>query len=204
MAAATLVSALGFLFSANQLNDLCFLLAFPTLFILLGYSYCKRFTRWSHVVLGLALGIAPVGACLAIRGSFDRDTIACVALGFAVLCWTAGFDILYACQDRDHDLRAGLRSVPERYGIAKALVIARCFHALVPLFLVTAGLIANLHFIYALGLVLCVLLLIHEHRLVHARDLSRLQTAFFAVNVAISVIMMLAIALDVTLHQSHA
>jgi 4-hydroxybenzoate polyprenyltransferase len=203
MAVATIAAVALFFLASHQLNELCFYLAFPTLVVLLGYSYCKRFTSLSHVVLGIALGLSPVGAYLAVRGAFDQGSLAAIGLGLCVLAWTAGFDIMYACQDMEHDRALNLRSIPARLGIPRSLVLARWFHGAVPLLLVLSGALGDLRWIYFGGVIVSTLLLIYEHRLVRADDLSRLQTAFFGVNVAIALVTMTALILDLLLLQSH-
>lgn len=187
-----LVVAAGGLFVASAwfLNDLCGRLSLPVLALVLSYSYCKRFTSLSHLVLGACLGLSPPGAYLAARGVFDEGFAASVLLGLAVVAWTAGFDILYACQDVDHDRREGLRSIPAHHGVRAALGAARILHAVVPLSLLgvffTAGFGAP--FLVAVGLVAS--LLVYEHLLVSADDLSRVGTAFFQVNVAVSLVVL--------------
>ena len=188
-----------FVLSAWQLNPLCGWLSLPTLGVLLGYSLCKRFTSFSHYVLGVALGLSPLGAYLAVRGSFDFGALAAACLGCAVLFWTAGFDILYACQDLDHDRSEGLHSLPSRLGIAKALVVARISHGVVPLFLLFGAGWGGLGMIYLSGVAVVTALLIYEHRLVRAEDLSRVGKAFLQVNIAISLVMMVAVLGDLLL-----
>ncbi len=167
-----------------MLNPLCLALSPVALAIVFGYSYTKRFTPFSHLVLGLALGIAPVGAWLAVRGSFAPEPI---VLGSAVLCWVAGFDTIYACQDADFDRKEGLRSLPAWLGIARALVAAEALH------LAAVGLLASLywltplHPIYLVGVAGVAALLAYEHSLVRADDLSRVDLAFFTLNGWISV-----------------
>jgi 4-hydroxybenzoate polyprenyltransferase len=171
--AATLVVA------AAMLNPLCLLLSPVALLIVFGYSYTKRFTTFSHVFLGLALAVAPVGAWLAIRGRFEAPP---VVLGFAVLFWVAGFDTIYACQDEAFDRAEGLHSLPARFGIGRALVIARLFHVMAVALLAAVYVLAPLHPLYLAGVAVVAALLIYEHSLVHAEDLSRIDAAFFTVN----------------------
>ncbi len=152
----------------------------PVLLVLCGYSYTKRFTRWSHLVLGVSIALAPPAAWIAIRPE-TLGAAAALLMG-AVLCWIAGFDILYACQDIEFDRRAGLHSLPARLGIAPALRIARGLHGLTVACLVGVGLSAGLGWLYGIGLALVALLLIVEHALVRADDLSRINLAFFTVN----------------------
>jgi 4-hydroxybenzoate polyprenyltransferase len=171
--AATLVVA------AAMLNPLCLALSPVALLIVFGYSYTKRFTALSHVFLGLALAVAPVGAWLAIRGRFEAPP---VVLGLAVLFWVAGFDTIYACQDEAFDRAEGLHSLPARFGIGRALVIARLFHVAAVALLAAVYALAPLHPIYLAGVGVVAALLIYEHSLVHADDLSRIDAAFFTVN----------------------
>ena len=177
-----------FLLSAWQLNPLALKLAPVALLILFFYSFTKRFTSWSHLVLGFALGISPAAAWIAVTGSLDpRMLILCAA----VTLWVGGFDVLYACQDVDYDRRAGLFSVPKRFGIANALWIARVMH------LGVVALLASLAASFALpwpawaGIAVVAVLLAYEHSLVKADDLSKLDAAFFKVNGYISLLFLL-------------
>ena len=193
------MSSAIFVFSAWQLNRLAFLLSPVALAILLLYSYTKRWTRWSHVVLGFALGIAPAAAWIAIRGSLDPRILFLTA---AVTFWVAGFDVLYACQDYDFDQEAGLHSLPRYCGIANALWIARLFH-LSMLFLLAALVWAfNLGGLAIVGVFVVFLLLAYEHSLVSKDDLSKLNAAFFTMNGIISVIFFVFLALDLLLRRS--
>ncbi len=171
--AATLVVA------SAMLNPLCLALSPLALLIVFGYSYTKRFTALSHLLLGLALGVAPVGAWLAIRGRFEP---APVVLGLAVLFWVAGFDTIYACQDEAFDRAEGLHSLPARLGAARALVLARLFHAVAVTLLAAVYTLAPLHPVYLAGVAALAGLLAYEHSLVRADDLSRIDAAFFTVN----------------------
>jgi len=177
--AFVLLAVAAFVFAASQLNPLCLLLAPVALLIVLGYSYTKRFTALAHLVLGLALGIAPVGAWLAVRGAFAVEPL---VLGLAVTCWVAGFDIIYACQDVDFDRQAGLRSIPARLGVARALGVARGLHLVTVAFLAWLYVLTPLHAFYLGGVALVAGLLAYEHTLVRASDLSRVNAAFFTVN----------------------
>ncbi len=185
--AFAVASAALFLLAAVMLNRLTLLLAPVALASVLFYSYTKRFTSLSHVVLGWCLAIAPTGAWIAVRGAIDSAVP--LVLSLVVLLWTAGFDVLYACQDYDFDRRAGLRSIPARVGIARALWIARALHlgafaALVALYRLT-----GLGTLALVGVVATGALLVHQHRLVRADDLSRLNAAFFTANAFVSVIL---------------
>jgi 4-hydroxybenzoate polyprenyltransferase len=196
MVAAVLVSAAGFVVAAWSLNPLCGVLALPTLALVLGYSYTKRVTSLSHFVLGAALGLAPIGAYLAVTGAFGPATAGMMLLAAAVLFWTAGFDILYACQDVEHDRSSGLFSVPARLGVARALVVSRACHALVLFLLALAARALGLGIVFSMGVVVTGLLLAIEHRMVRADDLSNVPTAFFRLNVLVSVVVMVAVVAD--------
>lgn len=174
-----LVSAAALVFAAAMLNPLCRTLSPVALAIVFAYSYTKRFTALSHLVLGLSLGIAPVGAWLAVRGTFD---LAPLVLGLAVMAWVAGFDTIYACQDVEFDRRSGLHSIPARLGVAAALQVARVLHVLAVLLLAAVYALAPLHAVYLAGVAGVALLLVYEHSLVRADDLSRVDAAFFTVN----------------------
>jgi len=176
--AATLVVA------AAMLNPLCLALSPVALLVVLGYSYTKRFTALSHVFLGLALAVAPMGAWLAIRGRFEAPP---VVLGLAVLFWVAGFDTIYAGQDEVFDRAEGLHSLPARLGTRRALALARLFHVIAVALLAAVYALAPLHPIYLAGVGVVAGLLVYEHSLVHADDLSRIDAAFFTVNGWISV-----------------
>jgi 4-hydroxybenzoate polyprenyltransferase len=178
------LSAAALVGAAAMLNPLCLALSPVALAIVFGYSYTKRFTAFSHGFLGLALAIAPVGAWLAIRGSFAWPP---VVLGLAVLLWVAGFDTIYACQDAAHDRSVGLRSLPARWGIRAALVAARAFHAGAVVLLASLYALVPLHPVYLAGVGGVAALLAYEHSLVRHDDLSRVNAAFFTVNGWISV-----------------
>jgi 4-hydroxybenzoate polyprenyltransferase len=187
-----------FVFAAAQLNRLSLLLSPVALAIVLGYSYTKRFTRWSHLVLGFALGIAPAAAWIAVRGSLDPRILLLTA---AVTFWVGGFDVLYSCQDYDFDCAAGLHSLPRTFGIRRALLLARGFHiAMLALLALT---VATFHLgaIAIAGVVLVAALLGWEHALVKATDLSRLNAAFFTMNGVISVVLFVFIAADLLRHR---
>ena len=182
--AFVLASAGLLVVAAARLNPLCLALSPLALAIVLGYSYTKRFTSLSHLVLGLALAVAPVGAWLGIRGRFAAEPL---VLGLAVLLWVAGFDTIYACQDAEFDRREGLHSLPARLGVARALLLARLFHALAVLLLLALYALTPLHPVYLVGLFGVTALLVYEHSLVRADDLSRVDVAFFTLNGWISV-----------------
>jgi 4-hydroxybenzoate polyprenyltransferase len=189
-------AALIFLLAAGALNPLCLRLAPVALGIVLIYSYTKRFTSLSHVVLGFALGIAPAAAWIAIRASLDPRILWLTA---AVTLWTAGFDIIYSCQDYEFDRNAGLFSLPRRLGIAGALWLSRLFHLGMLACLVALVHAFALGPVALLGVGVVASLLVWEHRLVHADDLSRVDAAFFTVNGWVSVLFFLFWSADVFL-----
>lgn len=175
-----LVTAIAlFEISAYRLNMLCFLLSPAALALILGYSYTKRFTSLCHLVLGFAIGIAPVGAWLAIRGTLDATP---VLLGAAVMLWIGGFDIIYALQDYDFDRQSPLHSLPKALGKAGALAVSRAMHVLMIGLLIVIGLHDGLHHLYFLGVSVVGALIIYEQCLVRPNDLRRLNLAFFTLN----------------------
>lgn len=178
------ISAAALVGAAAMLGPLCLALSPVALAIVFGYSYTKRFTALSHVVLGLALAAAPVGAWLAVRGSFSPVA---VVMGLAVLAWVAGFDIIYSCQDAAFDRGAGLHSLPARIGVRRALRAARGFHAAAIGFLAAVHPLADVHPSYLAGVAGIAGLLAYEHSLVKADDLSRVDAAFFTLNGWVSV-----------------
>jgi 4-hydroxybenzoate polyprenyltransferase len=194
-----IASCVAFVFAASRLNRLTFALSPIALLVVLLYSYTKRFTRWSHLVLGFALGIAPAGAWIAVRGSLDARILLLTA---AVTFWVAGFDVLYACQDYDFDSQAGLHSIPRYCGIARSLWIARLFHAAMLALLIGLVIAFNLGVLALIGVAAVAALLFYEHTLVRASDLSQLNAAFFTMNGVISIIFFAFIAGDVLLRKS--
>ncbi len=182
-----------FVLAAWQLNRLAFLLSPLALTILLLYSYTKRWTRWSHLVLGFALGIAPAAAWISVRGSLDPRILLLTA---AVTFWVGGFDVLYACQDLQFDQQAGLHSIPRYCGIGNALWIARAFHLFMLLLLASLVWVFGLGNFAVLGVIAVFLLLAYEHSLVSEDDLSRLNAAFFTMNGIIAVVFFVFLALD--------
>lgn len=192
-------AALIFIAAAGELNRLSLLLSPVALAVLLLYSYTKRWTRWSHVVLGFGLGMAPAAAWIAVRGSLDPRVL---LLTLAVTFWVAGFDVLYACQDYDFDRDSGLHSLPRYWGIGKALWIARLFHAAMLALLAALIWAFGLGWLAMLGVMVVLLLITYEHSLVSADDLSRLNAAFFTMNGIIAVIFFLFLGLDLLLHTS--
>jgi 4-hydroxybenzoate polyprenyltransferase len=186
--AFTFASAALLAISAWRLNRLALELSPVALAVLFLYSYTKRFTMWSHLVLGFCLGMSPAAAWIAITGALDpRMLILCAA----VTLWVGGFDVLYACQDLDFDRRAGLYSVPKRFGIARALLIARAMHVIMVALLAWLAASFSLPWPAWVGIAVIAALLAYEHSLVHADDLRRLNAAFFAVNGYISLLFLL-------------
>lgn len=190
------LNCVAFVITTWFINPLCFYLSFVALAVVLGYSYTKRFTSLCHLVLGLGLGLAPVGAWLAVTGSFHP---APVYLAVAVLCWVSGFDIIYALQDSEFDRSNALHSLPSRFGNRRALGISRSLHVASALFLLTAGLQAGLGPIYFTGCMVFILLLFTQHRLVKPNDLTRVNMAFFTANGLASILFFLFTLLDVLL-----
>ena len=184
----TVVAAGVFLFAAAMLNRLTLILAPVALASVLLYSFTKRWTLLSHVILGWCLAIAPTAAWIAVRGQIGSAVP--LLLSLVVLLWTAGFDVLYACQDVDFDRRESLHSIPARVGIANALWIARVLHAASFLALVSLYFLTNLGYVALLGVAVTGVLLLYQHHLVKANDLSRLNAAFFTTNAFVSVILL--------------
>jgi 4-hydroxybenzoate polyprenyltransferase len=192
--AAVGVASIVFLFSAAMLNPLCLALAPFALGWVLFYSYTKRFTRWAHLVLGFALAIAPVGAYLAIAGEWSDPPAALLVLAGAVLCWVAGFDILYSLQDEAFDRSEGLHSIPAALGARGAIVASRVLHALcVLLFFLSGVLFVGPGALFLLGAAMIAGMLAYEQSLVRADDLSRIDAAFFNINGAISILFLVMV-----------
>jgi 4-hydroxybenzoate polyprenyltransferase len=187
-AVAVTIASLMFFIAAWQLNLLCLALAPVALAWVLFYSYTKRFTRWSHLVLGVGLSIAPVGGYLAIAGQWSDPWWMLIALATAVATWVGGFDILYALQDVSFDRENGLFSVPAAFGEANALGIARGLHLATVAALAIAGIGAGAGIFYFSGVLVAGLLLLYEHSLVRADDFSKLDAAFFTMNGVISIV----------------
>jgi 4-hydroxybenzoate polyprenyltransferase len=193
------LSSVVFVIAAFELNRLAFLLSPVALAIILLYSYTKRWTRWSHLVLGLALGIAPAAAWIGVRGSLDPRILLLTA---AVTFWVAGFDVLYACQDYAFDEHAGLHSIPRYCGIARSLWIARSLHMIMLVLLALLIFAFGLGPLSTIGVAAVFLLLGYEHSLVSKDDLSKLNAAFFTMNGVIAVVFFIFLALDLTLRHS--
>lgn len=187
----TVVMAVAFIFAASRLNRATLLLSPVALAVVFLYSYTKRVTRWSHLVLGLALGIAPAAAWIAIRGTLDPRVI---VLTVAVLFWVGGFDVLYACQDFAHDRSAGLHSIPEAWGIDAAFRMARAMHIIMLCLMFWLVKLFALNVIGWVGIVAVGGLLLYEHLIVSPKDMRRLNAAFFTLNGVISMVFFLFIA----------
>lgn len=185
---AVVIASIVFFLAAWQLNPLCLALAPFGLGWVLLYSYTKRFTRWSHLVLGIGLSIAPVGGYLAITGHWSDPWWMLIALAIAVATWVGGFDILYALQDVAFDRENGLYSVPAAYGEANALGIARVLHLTTVAALAIAGIGAGAGAVYFAGVLVAGILLLYEHSLVKSDDFTRLDAAFFTMNGVISIV----------------
>ena len=196
VSAFVVISCGIFVLAASQLNRLTLVLSPVALAIVLLYSYSKRFTRWSHLFLGFALGIAPAAAWIAVRGSLDPRILLLTA---AVTFWVGGFDVIYACQDFDFDRSHGLHSLPRHLGIHTALWMARVFHLAMLGLLVALVLVFGLGKLAAMGVIAVAALLAYEHSLVRHDDLSKLNAAFFTMNGVISVVFFLFIGADLLL-----
>lgn len=178
-----------FLLASYSLNWLTFALSPVALLFVLGYSYAKRFTAFAHLILGIALAISPSAAWIAVRGSLNDEVP--ILLSVLVLMWTSGFDVLYACQDFEFDRKAGLRSIPARFGIKNSLMIARIFHFQAFIVLILLYLVTGLGWLPLAGVIAVGALLVYQHTLVKANDLSRMNAAFFTTNAFVSVILLL-------------
>ena len=193
----TAVSAALLVLAAYELNGLAFKLSPLALATLLLYSYTKRFTWFSHLILGICLGMAPVAAWIALRGNIDAGVL---LLGAAVALWVAGFDIIYACQDVEFDRAAGLHSFPRHYGIAAALYASAGLHLVMMVLLILTACLENLGWVAGAGLGAVAVLLAYEHSLVKPGDLSRVNAAFFTINGYISLLFFVTWAADILIH----
>ena len=193
VASFTVLMAVLFVYASSRLNLLTLELSPLALLVVLAYSYMKRITRWSHVVLGLALGIAPSAAWIAVRGSLSARIVVLTAI---VILWVGGFDVLYACQDFEHDRRVGLKSVPQAFGLEKAFWIARSMHVGMVLLLFVLAHLFGMGWIAGVGFGIVGALLLYEHLVISPSDLSRMNAAFFTLNGIISVVFFLAVAGD--------
>jgi len=192
----TILASIAFLFGAYKLNPLTTELSPAALGIVLIYSYMKRVTRWSHLVLGLALGISPAAAWIAVRGSIEPRVLLLTAI---VMLWVGGFDVLYACQDIDYDREAGLFSIPATFGLSGAFSIARAMHIGMVILLFVMLHVFGLGWIALTGNIVVTLLLIYEHSIISPKDLRRMNAAFFTLNGVISVLLFVFVATDVLL-----
>tara|TARA_B100001250_G_scaffold75797_1_gene62047 strand:+ start:791 stop:1663 length:873 start_codon:yes stop_codon:yes gene_type:complete len=179
--------------AARALNPLCFYLSPFVIFFLFFYSLTKRFTWGSHLFLGVCLGGAPLGAWLAITGSFALNPL---LLCIVVITWVAGFDIIYSCQDRDHDFQVGLHSVPSRFGISTALLIAKALHIISVMMMIVVGFKFKMSWIYGLAVLMISILLVWEHRLVGPKDLKKVSFAFLNLNAIISMVYFFGVLID--------
>jgi 4-hydroxybenzoate polyprenyltransferase len=196
----TATASLLFLWASRELGFLCFVLAPVALAILFAYSFAKRFTMFAHLMLGFCLGIAPAAAWIAIRGSLDWRICWLTA---AVMFWTAGFDVIYACQDFEFDTAEGLFSIPRRVGIARALLIARLLHLAMIASLIALVIVFHLGALSVAGIFAVLILLVYEHGLVKPHDLSRVNAAFFTVNGYVSLLFFAFWAADILLHRKY-
>jgi len=190
----TILCAALFFLCAWSLNRLALYMSPLAILIIFGYSYTKRFTHLSHFVLGLALALSPIGAWVGIQGTL---AVTPFLLACAVVLWTAGFDIIYACQDVEHDVKSGLHSIPRRLGIKGALILSGILHLFMVGILLLLPRYTSLSIIYSIGVYIVAALLLYEHSLVKPKDLSRVNTAFFTVNGIISMGLMGVTLIDV-------
>lgn len=188
-----IVSLLLLFWASFKLSPLAFKLFPLAFFMLVFYSYTKRFTWLCHIVLGLTIGLAPLGAWVAVTGQIDWISI---VLYLTIAFWTAGFDVIYACQDVDFDQREGVYSIPARFGVAGALNIARAFHVMTAVGFIALFFIADLSWWYLAGMLISYIILFYEHYIVSPKDLSRLQTAFFTMNGALSIVVFVFTLVD--------
>ncbi|MBX3267279.1 MAG: putative 4-hydroxybenzoate polyprenyltransferase [Acidobacteria bacterium] len=195
-----LASVALFIFAAYSLNWLTFALSPVALISVLGYSYAKRFTAFAHMLLGWALAISPTAAWIAVRGAIDSEVP--ILLSVFVLMWTSGFDVLYACQDQEFDRKAGLHSIPARFGIARSLWIARLFHLQAATVLLLILAFTGLGWPAYLGAGAVMALLVYQHTLVKPNDLSKMNAAFFTTNAFVSVVLFISFAAAVFTRES--
>jgi 4-hydroxybenzoate polyprenyltransferase len=196
----TFAASFLFIWAARQLGFLCFLLSPVALAVLFVYSFAKRFTMFAHLLLGFCLGVAPAGAWIAMRGSLDARICWLTA---AVMFWTAGFDVIYACQDFEFDTVEGLFSIPRRFGISRALLLARLLHLAMIGCLIALVMVFQLGALSVAGILAVVILLVYEHGLVKPNDLSRVNAAFFTVNGYVSVLFFAFWAADILLDRKY-
>jgi 4-hydroxybenzoate polyprenyltransferase len=192
----TVVSVGVFMLAAYELNPLCFALSPVALAVILGYSYSKRFTSLSHVILGFGIGIAPIGAWLAVTGKFHAIPL---MLWICVMLWIGGFDIIYALQDVEFDSETGLHSIPRSLGKSRALGLSRAMHLALIGMLLAVGVFGQLHYLYFVGVAIAAVLIAYEHSIVTPEDLSRVNMAFFTLNGWVSVALLLFVILDLAI-----
>ena len=192
----TILSFALLIISSLMLNMLAVKLMPIAVFFLVIYSYMKRISWTCHLVLGIAIGLAPMGSWVAVTGTLELPAL---LMGLAVATWVAGFDVVYACQDYKYDKEKGLHSIPSRFGIPSALIIAKVLHILAVIFLASVGLSLNLGLFYWVGVLIAALILVYEHRIVNPRDLSKINIAFFNMNGILSVIVFVFTLLDLFL-----
>ncbi len=193
----TVISAAVLVLAARQLNSLCYILSPVALVVVLGYSVTKRFTPWSHLVLGLGLAVAPVGGWLAATGTFAPFPL---WLAAGVMFWVGGFDVIYGCQDVDFDRREGLHSLPVHFDVAGALRIARVLHVLAVICVAAAMWVGpELGFVSLIGAAVMALLLLQEHRLVRGGNLTHIDKAFFTINSWIGMLVLVCVLIDLYL-----
>jgi len=190
----TISCTILFVVCAGMLNRLSLIISPIALVVIFGYSYTKRFTNFSHLVLGLSLSLSPIGAWIGVTG---KIAAAPFILAFAVLLWTAGFDIIYACQDLQHDIKTKLYSIPKMMGVKNSLILSSVLHFLVVITLFLFMYFTNLNYVYFGGVVFVGIMLIYEHSLVKPHDLSKINLAFFTVNGIISMILMVVTLVDI-------
>lgn len=190
----TFLCVILFIICAWLLNRLAFYMSPLAILVVFGYSYTKRFTHLSHFVLGIALGLSPLGAWVGIQGTLAAPPF---LLSLAVVLWTAGFDVIYACQDVEHDIKSGLYSLPKKLGIKGALILSAVLHLFMVGVLLAVSRYTDLGILYTIGVCIVAALLIYEHSLVRPKDLSKINTAFFTVNGIISVGLMGITLLDI-------
>ena len=190
----TILCATLFILCAWLLNRLALYMSPLAILIIFGYSYTKRFTHLSHFILGLALALSPIGAWVGIQGTL---AVTPFLLSFAVVLWTAGFDIIYACQDIEHDIKSGLYSVPKKLGVRGALILSGILHLFMVGILIALPRYTDLGVIYSIGVFIIAGLLFYEHSLVKPKDLSKINTAFFTVNGIISMGLMGVTLIDI-------
>lgn len=183
-------------YSAYKLNSLALKLMPIAVFFLVAYSYTKRFTWACHFFLGISLGLAPAGAWIGVTGYWD---LAPVLLGLGVMTWVAGFDIVYACQDVEFDRKEGLHSIPAIFGVQRALEISFLLHILAPLLFIAVGMVLSMGWLYYVGVALAIVLLLRQHRIVTANDLSKIGIAFFNLNGYLSILLFVFSILDMIL-----